>query len=122
MDDRNGLETGGNDPAARWNVYFRRSNDEGSTWSAETQVSAFHPGYTYELATPRDGFLQPYGDYFELDVDSAGRTVGLWGEWNSYAGPGRGSPRADKARLPTPVSTHGAGPDTHGPVTRVQLH
>jgi hypothetical protein len=51
-------------------------------------VSTYVPGYTYELASPLDGFLQPYGDYFELDVDSTGRTVALWGEGNSYVGPG----------------------------------
>lgn len=88
MDDRNGFDAGGNDPAARWNVYARSSSDGGVTWTDETQLSAYVPGYTYKLATPEDGFLQPYGDYFELDVNSAGKTVAIWGEGNSYAGPG----------------------------------
>jgi hypothetical protein len=88
MDDRNGFDAGGDDPNARWNVYYRRSIDGGATWSPETKLSAYVPEYTYKFATPRDGFLQPYGDYFELDIDSAGRTVALWGEGNSYFGPG----------------------------------
>jgi hypothetical protein len=88
MDDRNGFDAGGNDPNARWNVYYRSSIDGGSTWSAESKLSAFVPGYTYSLATPRDGFLQPYGDYMELDINSAGKTVAIWGEGNSYVGPG----------------------------------
>jgi hypothetical protein len=87
-DDRNGFDSGGDDPNARWNVYYRRSTDGGSTWSPEAKLSAYVPGYTYKFAKPKDGFLQPYGDYFELDVDSSGRTVALWGEGNSYFGPG----------------------------------
>jgi BNR repeat-like domain len=87
-DDRNGFDAGGDDPNARWNVYYRSSIDGGATWSGEAKLSAFVPNYTYKFATPKDGFLQPYGDYFELDIDSAGRTVALWGEGNSYFGPG----------------------------------
>lgn len=88
QDDRNGLDDGGEDPAARWNTYYRSSTDAGATWSDEWQLSAFVAGYPYKFATPADGYLQPYGDYFELDIDSAGRTVALWGEGNSYIGPG----------------------------------
>ena len=85
QDDRNGFDAGGNDPAARWNTYYRRSADGGATWTDETQLSAFVAGYTYKFA---DGYLQPYGDYFELDIDSVGKTVAFWGEGNSYVGPG----------------------------------
>jgi hypothetical protein len=88
MDDRNGFDAGGNDPNARWNVYERESSDGGTTWTGEVQLSAYVPGFSYELATPQEGFLQPYGDYLELDIDGAGRTVAVWGEGNSYAGPG----------------------------------
>ncbi len=88
QDDRNGFDAGGEDPAARWNTYYRTSTDGGATWSAEVQLSAFVPGYAYKFDTPADGYLQPYGDYFELDIDDAGKTVALWGEGNSYVGPG----------------------------------
>ncbi|HEV8403759.1 MAG TPA: sialidase family protein [Candidatus Limnocylindrales bacterium] len=88
MDDRNGFDAGGGDPNARWNTYYRASTDGGVTWTDETQLSAFHAGYDYELATPKDGFLQPYGDYLEMDIDSHGKTVVVWGEGNSYVGPG----------------------------------
>jgi hypothetical protein len=85
QDDRNGFDAGGDDPNARWNTYYRTSVDRGSTWSAETQLSQFVPGYSYKFA---DGYLEPYGDYFELDIDPAGVTHALWGEGPSYAGPG----------------------------------
>lgn len=88
MDDRNGHDAGGDDLDARWNTYYRSSTDGGATWTDELQLSAYASGYTYKLATPHDGFLQPYGDYFELDVDPTGRTHAIWGEGNSYAGPG----------------------------------
>lgn len=88
MDDRNGHDAGGDDPAARWNTYYRSSSDGGASWTDALQLSAYTSGYTYKLASPHDGFLQPYGDYFELDVDAAGRTHAIWGEGNSYAGPG----------------------------------
>ena len=88
MDDRNGFDAGGDDPDARWNTYYRSSTDAGGTWSPEAKLSAYFPGFTYKLASPKDGYLQPYGDYFELDIDSRGKTVALWGEGNSYTGPG----------------------------------
>jgi hypothetical protein len=93
QDDRNGFDAGGNDPAARWNTYYRESTDGGDTWSEEAQLSAFVTGFAYKFDTtavePRDdGYLQPYGDYFELDIDALGSTVALWGEGNSYVGPG----------------------------------
>jgi hypothetical protein len=87
-DDRNGFDASGDDPDARWNTYYRRSTDGGATWSTEAQLSAFVPGYSYKLDEPADGYLEPYGDYFELDINAAGGTVALWGEGNSYFGPG----------------------------------
>jgi BNR repeat protein len=88
FDDRNGHDSGGGDTNARWNVYSRSSTDGGASWSAETQLSAFVPGYPYKLASPHDGFLQPYGDYMELAITNRGKTVAVWGEGNSYTGPG----------------------------------
>ena len=88
MDDRNGFDTGNDDPNGRWNVYYRSSSDGGTSWSAEAKLSQFVTGYSYKYATPKDGFAEPYGDYFELDIDSTGQTHAIWGEGPSYFGPG----------------------------------
>jgi hypothetical protein len=88
MDDRNGFDPGADDPSARWNVYYRSSANGGATWSAEAKLSQYVPGYSYKYATPKDGFAEPYGDYFELDIDGAGQTQAIWGEGPSYVGPG----------------------------------
>jgi hypothetical protein len=88
MDDRNGFDTGTDDPNGRWNVYYRSSSNGGTTWSPEARLSQFMPGYPYEYATPAEGFAEPYGDYFELDIDGAGVTHAIWGEGPSYVGPG----------------------------------
>jgi Neuraminidase (sialidase) len=88
MDDRNGFDTGNDDPNGRWNVYYRSSADAGATWSAEAKLSQFSPGYAYKYSAPADGFAEPYGDYFELDIDGAGSTHAIWGEGPSYVGPG----------------------------------
>ena len=88
MDDRNGFDTGAEDPNARWNVYYRSSADGGASWSAEAKLSQYVAGFSYKSATPKDGFAEPYGDYFELDIDSAGQTQAIWGEGPSYVGPG----------------------------------
>jgi hypothetical protein len=88
MDDRNGHDTGAEDPNARWNVYSRSSADGGASWSAEAKLSQYVAGFSYKYATPKDGFAEPYGDYFELDVDGAGQTHAIWGEGPSYVGPG----------------------------------
>lgn len=69
----------------RWNTYYRSSNDGGATWSAETQLSRYVPGYSY---IQRDGFSFPFGDYFEMDVDSHGQTHAVWGEGRNYQSPG----------------------------------
>jgi BNR repeat protein len=88
QDDRNGFDPGDDSPDARWNTYYRSSADGGAMWSGETKLSAHVPGYTYKLLTPADGYLQPYGDYFEIDITGIGRTVAVWGEGKSYFGPG----------------------------------
>lgn len=87
MDDRNGFDAGGNDPTARWNTYYRSSTNGGTDWSSEAKLSAYVANYSYKFNSP-DGYLQPYGDYFEIDIDGQGHTVALWGEGNSYFGPG----------------------------------
>ncbi len=68
-----------------WNVYYRTSNDGGSTWSSETVLSSYVAGYPYINA---NGFAFPYGDYFEMDVDDRGATHAVWGEGPNWTGPG----------------------------------
>ena len=69
----------------QWNLFYRASSDGGSTWSGETTVSSYVPGYSYLIPT---GFGLPYGDYFDMSVDDRGGTQIAWGEAGSYAGPG----------------------------------
>jgi hypothetical protein len=69
----------------RWNIWFRRSADGGATWSSAVKISDAGSGAGYK--TP-DGFAEVYGDYGELAINSAGKTVAIWGEGFSYTGPG----------------------------------
>ncbi len=69
----------------RWNVFFRRSADGGSTWGAPVKISDAVSGARYK---DEDGFLEFYGDYGEIAITSAGKTIGVWGEAFSYLGPG----------------------------------
>jgi hypothetical protein len=85
MDDRRGHDPGADDPSARWNTYYRTSTNAGASWSAETVLSGYASGYPYLFP---DGFLEPYGDYMELDVDGDGKTHAVWGAGPSYDGPG----------------------------------
>lgn len=88
QDDRSGFDEGDDALDARWNTYYRSSTDGGRSWSAESQLSRYVPGYGYKFARPKGGYLEPYGDYFEIDIDGRSRTHVLWGEGPSYAGPG----------------------------------
>jgi hypothetical protein len=77
-------QTTGSDPDV-WNVYYRASNDGGATWSAPVRLSDATSGAAYK--TPA-GFLEIYGDYGEIAITSAGKTIATWGEGVSYTGPG----------------------------------
>lgn len=68
-----------------WNLYYRTSTNGGASWSGETRISSYVPGYSYLTSA---GFGLPYGDYFQMAVDSTGATQIGWGESSSYAGPG----------------------------------
>jgi len=74
---------GGNFDA--WNVWYRTSADGGMTWTAPVKISDVTSGASYKTA---NGFLEPYGDYGETAITSAGKTIATWGEGNSYTGPG----------------------------------
>jgi BNR repeat protein len=68
-----------------WDTYYRSSTNGGATWSAEKQMSSYVRGYSY---IQRDGFSFPFGDYFEMDIDSRGQTQAVWGEGLNYKSPG----------------------------------
>ena len=68
-----------------WNTYYRSSTNGGATWSSETQLSTYVPRYSY---IQRSGFSFPFGDYFEMDIDSRGQTQAVWGEGLNYDTPG----------------------------------
>jgi len=75
----------GDDPDA-WNVWYRRSSNGGRTWSAPVKLDdapAGAAGYVHA-----DGFDEIYGDYGEIAVTSAGKTIATWGEGFSWTGPG----------------------------------
>jgi hypothetical protein len=58
-----------------WNVYYRSRRDKTSAWSGESVISnaAFH---------------FPYGDYFRMTLDNAGKLHAAWGESRGYTSPG----------------------------------
>jgi len=69
----------------RWNVYVRSSTNSGGSWSSETDVSTYVSGFSYIFS---DGFRFPFGDYFEMEIDSSGTTHLVWGEGYTYDSPG----------------------------------
>ena len=42
-------------------------------------------GTAYKSAA---GFREPYGDYGEAAITNGGKFIGVWGEGDSYTGPG----------------------------------
>jgi len=69
----------------KWNVWYRTTKDLGTTWSRAVRISDAISGTAYKDA---DGFVESYGDYGEIGVTSAGKTVAVWAESISYRGPG----------------------------------
>jgi hypothetical protein len=68
-----------------WNTYYRNSTDGGATWSQPTRLSTYVPGYGYIRS---NGFNFPFGDYFEMAIDSRGQTQVVWGEGQNFESPG----------------------------------
>jgi hypothetical protein len=79
------MQTSGNGNVDQWNVYYRASTDGGATWSAAVKISDATSGAAYVTAA---GFQEVYGDYGEMAITSAGKTIAVWGEGASYSGPG----------------------------------
>jgi hypothetical protein len=78
------METNGGNVDA-WNVWYRSSTDGGATWSTAVKISDAAGGAVYKTAA---GFAEVYGDYGELAITSAGKSIAIWGEGISYTGPG----------------------------------
>jgi hypothetical protein len=68
-----------------WNTYYRSSTNGGATWSGESRISSYVPGYRYIRAK---GFSFPFGDYFTIGIDNQGRTQAVWGEGLNFRSPG----------------------------------
>jgi hypothetical protein len=80
------MQTARRDDPDAWNVWYRRSTDGGTSWSAPVKIDdapANAAGYVNA-----SGFDEIYGDYGEIAVTSAGRSLAAWGEGFSYDGPG----------------------------------
>jgi hypothetical protein len=72
-----------NDPD--WNTFYRSSPNGGGIWRSQRQISSYVKGYRYVHA---NGFSFPFGDYFEIAIDSEGQTQAVWGEGQNYKSPG----------------------------------
>jgi hypothetical protein len=68
-----------------WNVWYVSSTNGGSTWTTPVKISDATGGTNYKTAA---GFKEPYGDYGEIAITNAGKTIAIWGEGDSYTGPG----------------------------------
>jgi hypothetical protein len=71
--------------APHWNTLYRSSTNGGATWSAESRISSGANGYNY---IHDDGFDFPFGDYFQIVIDSRGQTQAVWGEGLNFRTPG----------------------------------
>ena len=67
---------------------YRSSAEGGTTWSPESEVSNYVPGYSYLTPT---GYQFPYGDQFRMTIDSGGKIHMVWGEAPSYNAIGNSS-------------------------------
>lgn len=69
----------------RWNTWYRRTEDGGATWGPEVRLSDRGDGAPYKDG---EGYRFPYGDYGAIAVDDAGAEHVIWGEGESWHGPG----------------------------------
>ncbi len=68
-----------------WNTFYRASTNGGATWGDEVRLSQSVRTFSY---IDSSGFRFPFGDYFELALDSDGNTHAVWGEGQDYKSPG----------------------------------
>jgi hypothetical protein len=80
------MQTSGGDNPDAWNVWYRSSANGGQSWSSPVKIDDAPAGAAgYVNAS---GFDEIYGDYGEMAVTSAGKSIAVWGEGFSYTGPG----------------------------------
>ena len=68
-----------------WNLFYRSSQDGGTTLSSTVRISSYVPGYSYLKPA---GYNLPYGDYWQMSVDENNQTQMAFGEGPNYQGPG----------------------------------
>ena len=78
-------QTSGGGNADQWNTWYSASTNGGATWSAPVKLSDAGGGAAYKTV---NGYLEIYGDYGEIAITNAGKTIAIWGEGLSYDGPG----------------------------------
>jgi hypothetical protein len=81
------MQTSGGDNPDAWNVWYRTSTDSGVSWSTPIKLNDA-PGGAAGYVNADGSFDEVYGDYGEIAVTSAGKTIATWGEGFSYTGPG----------------------------------
>ena len=79
------MQTAGGDNPDAWNVWYRSSADGGASWSAPVRICDAPAGAAGYVTAA--GFGEIYGDYGEMAVTSAGKTIAAWGEGFSTPAP-----------------------------------
>jgi hypothetical protein len=65
------------DRTSRFNTWYARTTDGGTTWSTQVRLSNLASGAPYKTA---DGYTFTDGDYFGIAVSSTGIAHVIWGE------------------------------------------
>jgi hypothetical protein len=79
------VETSAGGNVDAWNAWSRSSTNGGASWTAAVRISDATSGAPYKTAA---GYAEVNGDYGEIVIISAGKTIATWGEGASYTGPG----------------------------------
>ncbi len=73
------------DRGGRWNTWYKRTTNGGTSWTADVKLSNLTTGAGYKQAA---GYAFPYGDYFEMETNAGGTNFVIWSEGKDYIGPG----------------------------------
>jgi hypothetical protein len=69
----------------KWGISDGRSRRDGPGDGARR---TFETGSSVRPSVRAAGFAEVYGDYGEIAITSAGKSIAAWGEGTSYDGPG----------------------------------